>query len=53
MVEGAKDKRAKPAKQGSTDSSGSSGDERKESTSDDMETSQDDTASKKEVGYIL
>ena len=47
--EGARDSKATPAEQGSQDSSHGSGDERKDSPFDDMETTQDGTSKQKEV----
>ena len=52
LDEGAGDKKAKPAKQGSLDSNNSnnsSGDERKHSSSDDTEETLSDDATKKKV----
>ena len=49
LDEGAGDKKAKPAKQGSQDSNGGSGDERKDSSSDNTEATSSEDASKNKV----
>jgi len=50
LGEGAREKKARPAKQGSIDSSGSSGDEKKDVSLDD--TTSSDATKKKEVSSV-